>query len=179
MRHELKCWPDPFRAIVKGDKTVELRLDDRGYGVGDELHLREWDPSVESYSGAAVAVRVTHIVRGPDFGVLDGHVAMSIRRAPLDVQGLSDVQCSFCGKSHREVAKLIAGPTVCICNECVGLCVDIVGIEAIAIDLSADQRGAMVSESFRLELADKAAAIAGLLEDTAEKMRRYATEVAP
>jgi len=33
--------------------------------------------------------------------------------------------CSFCGKSHHEVRKLIAGPTVFICNECVELCMDI------------------------------------------------------
>ena len=31
--------------------------------------------------------------------------------------------CSFCGKERREVCKLIAGPTVFICNECVWLCV--------------------------------------------------------
>jgi ATP-dependent Clp protease ATP-binding subunit ClpX len=34
--------------------------------------------------------------------------------------------CSFCGKSQHEVRKLIAGPTVFICDECVGLCIDIV-----------------------------------------------------
>ncbi len=34
--------------------------------------------------------------------------------------------CSFCGKAHHEVAKLIAGPDVNICNECVSLCADIV-----------------------------------------------------
>lgn len=34
--------------------------------------------------------------------------------------------CSFCGKSQHEVRKLIAGPTVFICNECVELCVDII-----------------------------------------------------
>jgi hypothetical protein len=34
--------------------------------------------------------------------------------------------CSFCGKSQHEVRKLIAGPTVFICDECVELCMDIV-----------------------------------------------------
>ena len=34
--------------------------------------------------------------------------------------------CSFCGKTQYEVRKLIAGPTVFICNECVGLCMDII-----------------------------------------------------
>lgn len=45
--------------------------------------------------------------------------------------------CSFCGKSQHEVKKLIAGPTVFICNECVELCVDIIREEsksAIALD---------------------------------------------
>ena len=34
--------------------------------------------------------------------------------------------CSFCGKSQHEVKKLIAGPTVFVCNECVELCADII-----------------------------------------------------
>ena len=37
--------------------------------------------------------------------------------------------CSFCGKGQHEVRKLIAGPTVYICEECVGLCSDIIGEE--------------------------------------------------
>jgi ATP-dependent Clp protease ATP-binding subunit ClpX len=36
------------------------------------------------------------------------------------------LNCSFCGKNQHEVVKLIAGPTVFICNECVQLCVDII-----------------------------------------------------
>lgn len=35
------------------------------------------------------------------------------------------MHCSFCGKSQREVRKLIAGPSVYICDECVSLCSDI------------------------------------------------------
>ncbi len=37
--------------------------------------------------------------------------------------------CSFCGKSQHELRRLIAGPTVHICNECVELCMDIIGEE--------------------------------------------------
>jgi ATP-dependent Clp protease ATP-binding subunit ClpX len=37
--------------------------------------------------------------------------------------------CSFCGKSQHELRKLIAGPTAHICNECVELCMDIIGEE--------------------------------------------------
>ena len=38
----------------------------------------------------------------------------------------SSLCCSFCGKSQKEVKKLIAGPTVYICDECIGLCNDII-----------------------------------------------------
>ena len=38
----------------------------------------------------------------------------------------TNLACSFCGKSQKEVKKLIAGPTVYICDECIGLCNDII-----------------------------------------------------
>ncbi len=38
----------------------------------------------------------------------------------------ANLRCSFCGKSRDQVRKLIAGPTVYICDECVGLCNDII-----------------------------------------------------
>ncbi len=40
-----------------------------------------------------------------------------------------NLSCSFCGKSQREVRKLIAGPTVYICDECIKLCNDIIAEE--------------------------------------------------
>jgi len=47
--------------------------------------------------------------------------------------------CSFCGKSQKEVKKLIAGPTVYICDECIGLCNDIIA-EEIAGEEKRDQK---------------------------------------
>ncbi len=44
-------------------------------------------------------------------------------------EGHGNLQCSFCGKSQKEVKKLIAGPTVYICDECIGLCNDIIAEE--------------------------------------------------
>lgn len=40
-----------------------------------------------------------------------------------------NLSCSFCGKSQKEVKKLIAGPTVYICDECIALCNDIIAEE--------------------------------------------------
>src|SRR3954471_10984919 len=41
-----------------------------------------------------------------------------------------NLSCSFCGKGQREVRKLIAGPTVYICDECIKLCNDIIAEES-------------------------------------------------
>ncbi|MBW2364544.1 MAG: ATP-dependent Clp protease ATP-binding subunit ClpX, partial [Deltaproteobacteria bacterium] len=38
--------------------------------------------------------------------------------------------CSFCGKNQKEVMKLIAGPAVYICNECIQLCSEIIEEES-------------------------------------------------
>ena len=46
--------------------------------------------------------------------------------------------CSFCGKSQHEVRKLIAGPTVFICDECVELCMDIIREETKSTGLKSD-----------------------------------------
>ncbi len=51
---------------------------------------------------------------------------------PKSIQDNSNntLYCSFCGKSQHEVRKLIAGPTVFICDECVELCMDIIREES-------------------------------------------------
>lgn len=49
--------------------------------------------------------------------------------AKKDVTKRGDLQCSFCGKGQEEVRKLIAGPSVYICDECIELCNDIIAEE--------------------------------------------------
>ncbi len=49
--------------------------------------------------------------------------------------------CSFCGKSQHEVKKLIAGPSVFICDECIDLCNDIIRDEIPAAAAESDGRG--------------------------------------
>ncbi|MBB1099436.1 ATP-dependent Clp protease ATP-binding subunit ClpX [Limosilactobacillus agrestis] len=46
-----------------------------------------------------------------------------------DTTGMDSVHCSFCGKSQDEVKKIVAGPGVYICNECVDLCKQIIDQE--------------------------------------------------
>ena len=49
--------------------------------------------------------------------------------APVEKRDGASLTCSFCGKAQKEVKKLIAGPTVYICDECIGLCNDIIAEE--------------------------------------------------
>jgi ATP-dependent Clp protease ATP-binding subunit ClpX len=56
--------------------------------------------------------------------------------------------CSFCGKSQHEVRKLIAGPSVFICDECVELCNDIIREE---LEDRTDQRGAKLPKPHEIK----------------------------
>src|SRR5215208_1315773 len=48
---------------------------------------------------------------------------------PTEKRDGASLTCSFCGKAQKDVKKLIAGPTVYICDECIGLCNDIIAEE--------------------------------------------------
>lgn len=84
-KHFLKCYPGYFNAIVSGNKTFEVRLNDRDFEVGDILILMEYmensiDP-IASYSGRAVARKVSYML---------GHNEMPLAISPgYCVLGLS------------------------------------------------------------------------------------------
>lgn len=63
--HDLKTWLEPFDAVWSGEKRHEVRQDDRGFAVGDDLLLRRWDQTGEKFAGRFVKARVTHITREP------------------------------------------------------------------------------------------------------------------
>lgn len=52
--HDLKCWPEPFQAVVDGTKRHEVRRADRDFKVGDVLDLREWDPTTHAVYDHAI-----------------------------------------------------------------------------------------------------------------------------
>jgi ATP-dependent Clp protease ATP-binding subunit ClpX len=64
------------------------------------------------------------------------------------------LSCSFCGKSQKDVKKLIAGPTVYICDECIGLCNDIIA-EEIAGEEKKDQKFRIPRPSEIKEILDE------------------------
>lgn len=79
MKHEIKVWPQFFKAIWCGDKTFEIRSDDRRYSERDEVVLQEFDPDLpeaEAYSGREVDAFITYLT---DFKQRNGNVVFSFR----------------------------------------------------------------------------------------------------
>ena len=62
--------------------------------------------------------------------------------------------CSFCGKSQHEVRKLIAGPSVFVCDECVDLCNDIIREEIQESDDAESSDGLPVPQVIKATLDD-------------------------
>jgi hypothetical protein len=81
--HELKTWPLYFEAIKQNRKTFEVRKDDRGFGEGNWLDLREWEPADDvhgagQYTGRRLSLQVSYVMRGPAFGVAAGWVVLGL-----------------------------------------------------------------------------------------------------
>jgi ATP-dependent Clp protease ATP-binding subunit ClpX len=64
-----------------------------------------------------------------------------------------DLVCSFCGKTQAEVKKLIAGPAVCICNECIELCEEIIA-EELGAEVEDDSTALPTPQQIRANLDD-------------------------
>lgn len=79
MTHYLKTYPEFFQAIKRGDKTFEIRLNDRDYQVDDMLALNEYDPKTETFTGEELIVWVKYVLSDSWF-LQDGYVCMSIVR---------------------------------------------------------------------------------------------------
>jgi ASC-1-like (ASCH) protein len=86
MKHTLKTDSEVFQAVYRGKKKHEIRFNDRDYRAGDELVLKETmhtgseikagEPLI--YTGATILARVTHVLHGPIYGLMDGWVILSI-----------------------------------------------------------------------------------------------------
>jgi hypothetical protein len=92
MQHELKTDPKVFDQVMDGTKTFEIRKNDRGYKVGDELLLRQTkhtgqemkDGAPLEYTGSFWTVPVIGILHGPIYGLEDGWCIMSIKCSAVD-----------------------------------------------------------------------------------------------
>lgn len=75
----IKCQQPYFDAILSGEKTFEIRKNDRDYRAGDRLNLREWDDDAGEYTGREQAVDVLYRMPGGRWGIPADYCVMSIR----------------------------------------------------------------------------------------------------
>jgi hypothetical protein len=72
--HELKTWIEYWEEVAGGEKTFEVRKNDRNYKVGDMLFLRCYDKDKQQYTGKGGLKRViTYILKGGSFGISTRH----------------------------------------------------------------------------------------------------------
>lgn len=88
--HDLKCWPEFFAAIQRGDKTFDVRKNDRNFQLFDLLRLQEYQPGsgepctddLTGYTGRVAIVHVTYILHGAKdspTGLPEGVCVMAIK----------------------------------------------------------------------------------------------------
>lgn len=92
MKHSLKVNSEYWEPLCSGEKTFEVRRDDRGFQKGDTLLLRKWGPDwntkrngylkgkdrVTESEADTIKMRVTWILTGGQFGIEPGFVVMGL-----------------------------------------------------------------------------------------------------
>lgn len=99
MQHELKTLPQYFKEVANGNKTFELRKNDRGFKVDDTLLLKECSIT-GTYSGQEITKEVTYILEGGQYGLEEGHCILGLKE-PINSIG----NCARCGRTiinHEE-----------------------------------------------------------------------------
>lgn len=104
MKHELKTADLYFDAVLSGLKTFEIRKDDRGYCVGDTLHLREVNDRYE-HTGRELSCLVSYIFKESKYHQLTkkGYCTMAIVDPELNRSGSE--QPSNPPESYRKGAR--------------------------------------------------------------------------
>lgn len=73
--HYLKIKPEYYQAIERGEKTFEVRFNDRDYKKYDVLHLQEWCGG--EYTGREIIADVSYLLDDPDY-CKEGFVIMGL-----------------------------------------------------------------------------------------------------
>lgn len=73
--HDLKILPEHYMNILNGNKSFELRKNDRNYHVGDFLRLREWE---RNYTGKLINAKITYVLEDETY-LQKGYVALGIK----------------------------------------------------------------------------------------------------
>lgn len=75
--------------------------------------------------------------RAKAYGLIDEIIIVEIGGLEMarNEDSIENARCSFCGKSQSQVKRMVAGPGVYICNECIELCEEIMDVESMPEDV--------------------------------------------
>lgn len=76
--HQLKTINPYFSAVFQGVKNFEVRLNDRDFKVGDEVHLQEYDLQTNEYSGREVRAEITYVLKDYE-AIKPGYVVFGLK----------------------------------------------------------------------------------------------------
>lgn len=80
MTHTLKTIQPYYSKVESGEKTFEIRRNDRPFKVGDTLILQEYIALTKTYTGEEVKKKITYIFNGSsDFGMYTDFVILAIK----------------------------------------------------------------------------------------------------
>jgi hypothetical protein len=77
-RHDLKCWPAFFQAMLDGEKTFDYRKNDRDFNEGDTVVQHEYNPLSKAYTGRWFKATISYIVKEAP-GLPEGYCIMQLK----------------------------------------------------------------------------------------------------
>jgi hypothetical protein len=120
-----------MKIVFNGDRQLVIS----SFGTTEAMALDLWKERAKTETGFKEDAFIfeTYLPKKKTFQEQSGVQSESKKNSPpakppRDGSG-KVLYCSFCGKTQHEIQKLIAGPSVYICDECVALCNDIIGEE--------------------------------------------------
>jgi hypothetical protein len=102
LTHELKIHPTYFQEVINGNKTFEIRKNDRDYSVGDVLFLNEYDPDKKIYTGRRTRVKITYIT---NYAQAEDYIVIGIK---LEHQLIKLFKASYFADEYQQEAIVAA-----------------------------------------------------------------------
>jgi len=85
--HELRTWPEFFKHLITGEKTFEIRRDDRAFRAGDIVNFKEYS-YMDGYTGREFKAEITYLLTGHPWGIKDGYIILAIKPISGERDGL-------------------------------------------------------------------------------------------
>lgn len=89
--HDLKCHPEFFEKLGTGGKNFEIRKDDRGFKMGDDVLLKEFKLGI-GYTGRVLHAKITNVTSLADVPEFSSIFAVTLCAHPWVVLGLNFIE---------------------------------------------------------------------------------------